>query len=332
MIFHKNISKDPSINNQDISKYGINNNNINVLNKMYIYPEKKDEKFVYKNDFLKNTSNIMNINNKNNINNNNFNNYNYNNINSFIGQNNKVEIIHSQKNNQKIDEIIRNRFVRKVYGILLVLFIFTFSLVLICQIKAIKNFLYQNVKLYISLMIISGVIFIVSFIIFICVPSFLRKFPQNYIFLFLFTISETILLIYVSILYSFHCVLASIIFIIGICVVIFIVSSMNKISLKFICLCLIIAINQGIIYGILALIFQSYYFEFLFCLIGAIIFTFILVYDTQTITKVNENCNYMSLDDYIYAVLILYTDIIRIFIHIIRMMGIFSFGSGAVKD
>ena len=328
MNFNKNTSKEPSIN-QDISKYELNNNNINIINKIYVSPDIKDDKpDVYQNDFNKNNINIMNINNKNNINN--YNQYNFNNINHNRDQVNNVEIIHSEKDNQKIDEIIRNQFVRKVYGILLFQFIFTFSLILICQIKVIKKFLYQYPKLYISLMIISSIIFIVSFIIFICYPSFLRKYPQNYIFLFLFTISETILLIYVSILYSFYCVLGSIIFIIGICVVIFLISCINKISLKFIYICLIIAGILGIIYGILALIFRNYYFEFLFCLIGAILFTLILVYDTQTISQLNQN--YITIDDYIYAALVLYTDIIRIFIQIIKILGRFSLGRGASSE
>ena len=328
MNFNKNTSKEPSIN-QDISKYELNNNNINIINKIYVSPDIKDDKpDVYQNDFNKNNINIMNINNKNNINN--YNQYNYNNINHNRDQVNNVEIIHSEKDNQKIDEIIRNQFVRKVYGILLFQFIFTFSLILICQIKVIKNFLYQHTKLYISLMIISAIIFIVSFIIFICYPSFLRKYPQNYIFLFLFTISETILLIYVSILYSCYCVLGSIIFIIGICVVIFFISCINKISLRFIFICLIIAAILGIIYGILALIFRNYYFEFLFCLIGAIFFTLILVYDTQTFSQLNQN--YITIDDYIYAALVLYTDIIRIFIQIIKILGRFSLGRGTGSE
>ena len=133
MNFNKNTSKEPSIN-QDISKYELNNNNINIINKIYVSPDKKDDKpDVYQNDFNKNNINIMNINNKNNINN--YNQYNYNNINHNRDQVNNVEIIHSEKDNQKIDEIIRNQFVRKVYGILLFQFIFTFSLILICQIK-----------------------------------------------------------------------------------------------------------------------------------------------------------------------------------------------------
>ena len=110
MSFHKNTAKDRSMN-QDILKIELNQNNNNIINKIYISPEIKPEnKFNFHNQ---NNINIMNINNKGNITNNNINNENSNQIN-----NGNVEIVYSKRDNQTIKEIIRNQFVRKVYGIL----------------------------------------------------------------------------------------------------------------------------------------------------------------------------------------------------------------------
>ena len=64
----------------------------------------------------------MNINNKNNINK-----YNIINTNQNQSPAMDVEVFQTQKENQQINEILRNQFVRKVYGILLVQFIITFS-------------------------------------------------------------------------------------------------------------------------------------------------------------------------------------------------------------
>ena len=319
MSFHKNTAKDPSMN-QDISKMELNQNNNNIINKIYISPEIKPEKNL--NYHNQNNINIMNINNKDNITNNNINNEISNQI-----HNGNMGVVYSKREDQNIKEIIRNQFVRKVYGILLVQFILTFGLILICQIKVIKNFLYNHKALYISLMILSGLVFAISFTILICYPSLMRTVPYNYIFLFLFTFSETVLLIYISILYSFQYVFGSIAFVSCICVVIFFMSCIKKISLKFIYLCIIIVAILGIIYGILALIFRKYYLEFLFCLIGAILFTLFLVYDTQKITQFDNN-NYITIDDYIFAALVLYTDIIRLFIEILKMLGRFHSGRG----
>ena len=95
-------------------------------------------------------------------------------------------------------------------------------------------------------------------------------------------------------------------------------------------ICIIIVASLGIIYGILALIFRNYYLEFLFCLIGAILFTFILVYDTQKIAQFNNSD--ITIDDYIFAALVLYTDIIRLFIEILKLLGRFYGGRGASHE
>ena len=320
MNFHKDISNNSS-NLKDPSKIELNQNNFNIINKIYITPEKKPESEFqqYPNNFQNN--NIMNINNKNNINK-----YNIINANQNQSHGINVEVFQNQKENQKINEILRNQFVRKVYGIYLVQFIITFSLILICQINVIKAFLFKQKALYISLIILSGITFILSFIIFICFPSFLKKVPQNYIFLFLFTISETILLVYISILYSFEYVLGAIVFLIGICIVIFFISCIKKISLRYILIFLIITVFLGFIYGLLSIIFRNYYLEFLFCLIGAIVFTLMLIYDTQQISQFDKSL--LTIDDYIYAALILYTDIIRMFLQFLRILGRFCNGKG----
>jgi FtsH-binding integral membrane protein len=59
-------------------------------------------------------------------------------------------------------------------------------------------------------------------------------------------------------------------------------------------------------------------------LIGAVIFTIILIFDTQSISNLDEN--FITIDDYIFAALILYTDIIRIFIQILKIIGMMKGG------
>ena len=302
----------PSNLSQDISKNELNQNNLNIINKIYInYPDNNAENIHHPN-IMKNNIKPPNIKNSSNDQNNNQN------------LDVKIELSQNQNNNDDNDDIniknmLRNQFVRKVYGILLSQFILTFSLILICQINIIKKFLLSHRQLYLSLMILSISIFLISFIIFMCKPSLMKKVPQNYIFLFLFTISETILLIYVSILYSFQYVLGAIVFVIGISVAIFTMSCFSNKSLKFLFLFLIVCFVLGILYGILVIIFKNYYLEFLFCLIGAVIFTIFLIYDTQKISQVDEN--YLTIDDYIFAAIILYTDIIRLFIYLLKILG-----------
>ena len=78
---------------------------------------------------------------------------------------------------------------------------------------------------------------------------------------------------------------------------------------------LIILLYIGIAYGIIALIVRNYYLRFLYCLLGAIIFGLFIIYDTIMIRDKYD------VDDYIFAALTLYFDIIRLFIEILRLLG-----------
>ena len=305
----------PSNLSQEISKNELNQNNLNILNKIYVNCPDNNQESLHHPNIMKNNIKPSNIENNSNYKNN------------IQNQDVKLELSQNQNNNDnndnnediKIKNMLRNQFVRKVYGILLSQFILTFSLILICQINIIKKYLLSHRDLYLSLMTLSFFIFFVSFIIFMCNPSLMKRVPQNYIFLFLFTISETILLIYVSILYSFQYVLGAIVFVIGISVSIFTMSCFSNRSLKNLFLFFFVCCVLGILYGILAIIFKNYYLEFLFCLIGAIIFTIFLIYDTQKISQVDGN--YLTIDDYIFAAIVLYIDIIRLFVYLLRILG-----------
>ena len=227
-----------------------------------------------------------------------------------------LSIAQSQSDlNISIDLKIRSNFLLKVYGILIAQFLFTFSIVLICQIKKIKMFLFAHILLYIILMSFSGFVYITAFIIFMCKPKTMRKIPQNYIVLFLITICETVLLSYLSILYEFVYVLGAVSFVSAICIAIFFLSLINQINIRFLGMVLIILIFFAITYGLLVLIMRNYYLNFLYCLIGAIIFALFIVYDTQLIRDEYD------VDDYIFAALTLYFDIIRLFIQILKLIG-----------
>ena len=245
--------------------------------------------------------------------------------NNIYTENNDNNIENSKDIEKEIEKNIRNKFILKVYTILLTQFIFTFGIVLICQIKVIKNFLLNNNILFIFL-IISVFIFIVSFIILLCKPQLMRHVPQNYIFLFTVTICETIILVYICIFFAFQYIIGALVFIIAICVVIFFISIFKKIDTGFLCNIITELCGLGLTYGLLAAIFRSYYLEFLYCLIGAFIFALFLVYDTQRVCHLNESG--FSIDDYIFAALLLYFDIIRLFIQILKIILMFVGGGG----
>ena len=210
---------------------------------------------------------------------------------------------------------IRSKFMLKVYGILLTQLLFTFSLILICQIKKIKVFLLEQKILLIVLMSISLLAFIVIFVIFLCKPTILNKVPQNYICILIITISVTIVLVYISILYPPHLVIGAMSFVLAISFAIILISLFNKIDIKYLAMAIILLSSCAFDYGLLALIYRSYYLHFLYCLIGGVIYTLYIAFDTISIR------DHFSIDDYAFAALTLYLDIVRLFIQILRILG-----------
>ena len=210
---------------------------------------------------------------------------------------------------------MRNKFMIKVYGILTSQFIFTFGLVLITQMKIIKNFLLEQKILCLVSVLICLFIYIACFIIFICKPDIMRRVPHNYIFLLIVTVCLTIILIFISAFYTAKIVIAAVSFLIAICLAIFFICVFNKIDIRFLAMAIVSLCFCMFNYGLLALIFRSNYLYFLYCFLAAIVFTLFIVYDTIQIR------DHFSIDDYAFAALTLYLDIIRLFIEILKILG-----------
>ena len=226
-----------------------------------------------------------------------------------------VFIVESRESeNLKIYLSIKSKFILKVYGILLFQFIFTFGIILICQLKSIKQYLLTQKTLCISLMASFSFVYLFAFTIFLCRPDLMRKVPINYIVIFLITICETIVLSYISIFFQPEIIIATITFLTAICLAIFCISIFNKIDIKSLYITLIAFFFCALNYGILALIYKSDYLNFLYCLIAAILYTLFIVYDTTVIR------DEFDIDDYAYGALTLYFDIIRLFIVLLQLM------------
>ena len=85
---------------------------------------------------------------------------------------------------------VRRNFIRKVYGILSTQLLLTFLMVFISTFSQnFHNFLQSNFWLF----YVSIIINIFTCVLIFCYDRFANKFPNNYIFLLIFTISESIM-------------------------------------------------------------------------------------------------------------------------------------------
>jgi protein lifeguard len=74
-----------------------------------------------------------------------------------------------------------------------------------------------------------------------------------------------------------------------------------------------------IMLGLVTLFVQSSFLENLYCCLGVLFFGFYLVIDTQMI--MGGKHFELAIDEYVLAAMLLYIDIIQIFLYILRLLG-----------
>ena len=241
-----------------------------------------------------------------------------------ISQQYPVDIKSSQnsEDDQIIKDQIRNGFIRKVFGIVTFQLIFSFSFILFCQAKSIKNFIAHNEGFCVILFSISTIIFILSVCVISCNRELARKVPTNYILLFCVTLSESILSAAAAINYPLEIVITAILLTIAASIGIICYTLKTKRDLSYCGMTLFALISQLFFFGFLNLIFRSNFLNLVYTFLSAVMFGLYLVYDVQLIS--GKFGREYSVDDYIFAAMELYIDIIRLFLEILRILSKFQ--------
>ena len=73
------------------------------------------------------------------------------------------------------------------------------------------------------------------------------------------------------------------------------------------------------IVGFIGFIFDSKILHLVYSYLGVLLFSIYIIYDTQLI--IGKHSNMISEDDYVFAVLNLYLDIINLFLYILEILG-----------
>ena len=222
-------------------------------------------------------------------------------------------------NDTSIQMSVRAGFIRKVYGILSIQLLITFGSVMLCQLKPIKSLIYNNQVLAGNLLIFSSILFIILFLSLACCRGLSRKVPYNYLFLFAITICEAISCSITSSIYSFQIVASALLLTIVSTLAITFYAFITKNNFNVCRIGLYVIFSQMFAIGIIAVLFRikALYVFYTFCM--TIIIGIYLVYDTQLIIG-KLGVGY-SIDDYIFATLEIYMDIIRLFLLILKLIG-----------
>lgn len=210
-------------------------------------------------------------------------------------------------------------FVRKVYGILTAQLLLTVVVAApICA--ASKSWVSDHQwMLYISLGLM-----LVTMCSMICCIQQLRTFPTNYIFLFVLTGVMSVVVGFSSAMYT----LQSVVLAAGITMLIFLAMTLYACFTKtdftgmgpYLTAALWTLIIFGFVLSIMSFIVRIDWLVMLYDFLGVLLFTFYIVYDTQLILGEGHRFQF-GVDDYVFAALTLYMDIINLFLHLLALLG-----------
>ncbi|CAI2377530.1 unnamed protein product [Moneuplotes crassus] len=225
------------------------------------------------------------------------------------------QAFHVYKDDQDMSEEIRQGFISKVYGIISIQILITGVFVFMAVLTELGPWLLRNAWLA-GLCLVGA---LVTEIMIICC-KYGRKVPDNYICLFIFTFCE-------SIVVATICAEVDEPFIVLISAFMTMVLVLTLTAYAWytkndftVCGSIIwVLLSSFITLIILMLIFPSDTMYILYCAGGTIIFSFILIADTQMLK--GDKSNRFSEDDYILAALMIYIDIITIFLKILEMVS-----------
>lgn len=217
---------------------------------------------------------------------------------------------------------IRVGFVRKVYLILCAQLVLTVAIAAPMQRLDVHWLRGHAWVMYLS----CGAVF-ASMCVMMCCADQLRKFPGNFMFLTVFTAAMGVMVGFVSCTYTWQ----SVVLAAGITLLVFVTLTayawLTKTDFTGFGPYLFAAISAFCLFGFVLAIMgwcgiHIRWTIIFYDIVGILIFSFYIIYDTQLILgdwgghKVQ-----FSIDDYVFAALNLYLDIINLFILILELMG-----------
>lgn len=215
------------------------------------------------------------------------------------------------------DQSIRKGFIRKVYSILTAQLAITLGFItLFMYHRGTKIWVQQHPEMF---WIALGVM-IVTLISMACCGNVRRKAPMNFIFLALFTFAQSFLLGVTTAKFSSEEVLLAVGITAAVTLGLTLFAFQTKWDFTVMGGVLFVAVIILMLFGIIAIFFPGKTITIVYASAGALLFSIYLIYDTQLMMG-GEHKYSISPEEYIFAALNLYLDIINIFMYILTIIG-----------
>ncbi|XP_028448525.1 protein lifeguard 3 isoform X2 [Perca flavescens] len=215
---------------------------------------------------------------------------------------------------------IRHAFIRKVYLILASQLLVTTAIVAVFTfVQPVRYFVQKNQAIYWA----SYAVYIVTHLVLVCCKGPRRKFPWNVILLFLFTLALSYMTGSISSYYDTKAVFLALGITAVVCIAVTVFCFQTKVDFTkcqgLFCVLGIVMLLTGIIATIVLSFKYILWLHMLYAAMGAIVFTMFLAYHTQLLIG-NRKYN-ISPEEYVFAALSIYVDIIQIFLFLLQIIG-----------
>jgi len=216
------------------------------------------------------------------------------------------------------EKAIRRAFIRKVYGILCVQLLLTAAIIApFMYHKPLRDYVRRSNTIYWIAMVIT----LVCIIAMACCEGVRRKFPTNITFLGIFTAAEGFMLGSLAARFDTQAVLIAVGITCGVTLGLTLFAFQTKWDFTacggMLCAILMIFMLFGIIVAFIGI---GKIMMIVYGSIGALIFSLYIVYDTQLMMG-GKHKYALDPEEYIFASLNLYLDIINLFMYILMIVG-----------
>uniref|UniRef100_A0A8C0KZE6 Glutamate ionotropic receptor NMDA type subunit associated protein 1 n=1 Tax=Canis lupus dingo TaxID=286419 RepID=A0A8C0KZE6_CANLU len=211
---------------------------------------------------------------------------------------------------------IRQAFIRKVFLVLTLQLSVTLSTVAVFTfVGEVKGFVRENVWTY----YVSYAVFFISLIVLSCCGDFRRKHPWNLVALSILTVSLSYMVGMIASFYNTEAVIMAVGITTTVCFTVVIFSMQTRYDFTSCMGVLLVSMVVLVIFAILCIFIRNRILEIVYASLGALLFTCFLAVDTQLLLG-NKQLS-LSPEEYVFAALNLYTDIINIFLYILTIIG-----------
>ena len=239
-------------------------------------------------------------------------------------QNNNVENLvnlsqEEIKEKEEINYKIFRGFLFKVYGIISFQLLITLIVILLFQKESISNYFNSRPVFTGFLNFFSMIGFLGTIILLSIKKDLSKQVPYNYIALFVMTLFLSLMCAFSSLSFTRDSVIFCIFLTLISSIAISIYAFYTKINWGIVLALIIVGISQCFGFLLMLFILRSSLLENVLCFLGTLLFGVYLVYDTQLIMK--KFGEIYGVDDYIFASIQIYLDIINLFLAILSVFG-----------